>query len=781
MNHISSLSLSSAGNNNQSVANHHSINLSTLASVAALAGSQQGNQQPNHHSIENSTSNTATSNHTFLLNLTSLPHSATGDHKPHLLQNHHGEQKSFILATTATPEQLSDSNNRIAVLNSANNHNLIIQFSGCRSKESTFSNIDNHYAHYHPLAVHKSATPSGTNIHGATEHQHHSNHHAKALAASSNRLAKLHAVVARSTDTPERRTTDSPEISHYDKCLSKIGLQESNLRNRRLARQQLQLQQQQQSFSRLKRARSSSVDNLSELSGDEELEIVEGMEEEMDDDRDDDDSDESMDEADGQESILKFVESVLPSVTEKDEDPEKISFLSAFALSTKKAMQENEFRHFVRSKMNHRLSHLSFKLSMIEDDDILTDDTLNRPLGSIESSDLVPTDERLNARAEEKAFFMSALDLKPASTDITHQVLQRELAWLAVLQNRQIRIKRGDLVIGRLHNNLSNDVLDKWLPPLAVKCDASKTSGPKIANLIHSFMHLSYIEAETQEVKTASPRKAKSVEPNNNNSHHNHHQSQSHATTITRTSKSHKDGHPDRHPNMCLDKHSSKHHASTHPNNKMPTLNCDNQQSTPMSLSSNHHPPQQMHHLPTSKLINSKQFAQEFHESVLQETKMKMSNKAASTDNVAVIVNHNNNGHLNHHNQIQSHQTTQQQQQNHQNAQAYHHTIIYSDSLKPNYGTATEANHLDSKPVINSAPPIPSAVAIFKCKYIDTFYPLGRILISLFAVPEKIGPLQDQIRKLQLRMSQIGQETEFLAKRKNVRHFLRACLYYHWQ
>jgi len=37
-----------------------------------------------------------------------------------------------------------------------------------------------------------------------------------------------------------------------------------------------------------------------------------------------------------------------------------------------------------------------------------------------------------------------------------------------------------------------------------------------------------------------------------------------------------------------------------------------------------------------------------------------------------------------------------------------------------------------------------------------------------FIVPDKIGPMQEQIRKLQQRLAQISQDTQFLNERKNV-------------
>src|SRR5699024_6465699 len=129
-------------------------------------------------------------------------------------------------------------------------------------------------------------------IHTSAQSEHHHRDHVKSLA-SSNRLARLQAASARSTDSPERRQSDSPEISHYDKRLSKVGLQEAKLRNKRLAaRQQLQ------SLAKLKRMRSNSVDNLSDLSDDDELEIVENMDHEMEENEADAESEESVDEAD---------------------------------------------------------------------------------------------------------------------------------------------------------------------------------------------------------------------------------------------------------------------------------------------------------------------------------------------------------------------------------------------------------------------------------------------------------------------------------------------------
>lgn len=649
-----------------------------------MAGSGKHASIP-YNSTENGTPTTA--NHAIVLNLTSLPQSTDGK----LLGNHHhghpGEAKSFILTTT--PEHLSE-NGRL-VLNSGTNGNFIIQFSGgARAKETPLSAEQQTIqmppqpqpATQHLLALHKNVHNHSHGTHGYT---------AKPAHTPSNRaLARRND--ATQTVLPENsdKRPAAPVISHYDKRISKVSLEETKLRNKR---QRLQL-----SYTRVKRLRSNSVDNYSDLSSDEEMEM-------RIDDEDDGESYGSLDDNLGGDSLLKFVDSILPPL-QVDDDTEKLAFLAKCGLTTKKVIEEQEFSQFILRKMHRRVSHLSLQLEMLEGDVLAEErDTLAR----IETADIMPCDERLKERPEEKALLMEALSLRPVE-DATF-MLKKEISWLSAIKHRHNGRKRGLFSFRPLPNNVSNNVLKKWLPMLAEKTDQEiaeylgvfNSSDGKLANLEGGQPlkaangALPCLQSSAAEEGTSVSRKPKTpcetLRPSSQGSSHLNHL----ATTIRSAGRHRTD-----HSLPCLEKlvKSPKANASS---------NYDNHQSAAASSgkhSSHPHRPQLLHHLPTSKLINSKQFAQEFHESVLQETKMKMKSKQLSISSDSTATAQMGNGHMG------------QLATGHPNAQAAYNPVFFNDSQKASQaaGEGASLNHSD-RPAPNSAPPVPNPGTMFKCKY----------------------------------------------------------------
>ncbi len=201
---------------------------------------------------------------------------------------------------------------------------------------------------------------------------------------------------------------------------------------------------------------------------------------------------------------LDFVESILRPLP-LDESPQKVAFLEVLGLTTKRVHLEQSFQKYVIRRMAHRVSALSFKVELAEEEAVLEKE--NDHLCLLDSSSLVPSDERLltnggglldkseadkdeeeadkdkEAVAEAKAAFLSTLQLVPVA-DNEELVLKRELGWLAVIQERALLRRKleseGEEVVARhmrpVFNNLSSSVLNEWLPKLAEKCKLKKCS-----------------------------------------------------------------------------------------------------------------------------------------------------------------------------------------------------------------------------------------------------------------------------------------------------------------
>lgn len=415
----------------------------------------------------------------------------------------------------------------------------------------------------------------------------------------------------------------------YEKCLSKVNVEELKLRRKRLAR-----------LARIK-SNSQSGENVSDMSDDELAEI--GIEMESTSSSEVDNINTGY--TNGSESLLNFIDSVIP-VLELDTNPEKLEFMSKLGLITQPAKRQLEFDRYIRRKSSRKLCSASFQLDLFEENDVLLNDPSREEFPSKPHfcpSDIMPTSKILNAHhgtsltdsnnITDKESYMKALGLFPSSVDVQ---LETELTWLAVIQNRQSRKKRRIVCVGKTYNNLSDKVLNTWLPQLSSSLSSSKTC--IMSDLIDQF---------GEWVPLNDPNKAVIVQTS---------EIAPSSTMIKQEDDecaSHTDTHRTIRGTSCLE--------TTVPN----VAQTDNQINNNTNSS-------QITIQPSNKILNTKQFAQEFHELVLLETQKQMSkqNNCTATDLCS--------------------------------SASAQHTIIYSDHLKPHPDVAHQTGVDQNGPITAS-------------------------------------------------------------------------------
>lgn len=482
---------------NYTNSSNNSINLTTLASVAALAG--------NHRTA-------ALNSDTYLTNSTTTTSNAySAAHHPN--EHHHSNDFGQHISNTA---------NSIDTLpRNLMNHNSASIKEECDARKSM-------------------------------NNTHHSD------------------LQRKSFNNVKQEMTDETNEPQFDKCLSRVNVEEIKLRRKRLAR-----------LARIK-SNSQSLDNLSDLS-DEELAIELGSPVSSEPDH--------PIPTRSSDSLLQFIESVIP-VLELDTDSPKLEFMSKLGLITHQAKRELELDQYVKRISSRKLcsaGSTSFQFDDENDILLIDPDYEEFPSGAhFRPTDILPSAKELHAD-NDKNDFMKSLGLKSSKVEVQ---LQTELTWLAVIQNRHSRRKRRIVCVGKTYNNLSDKVLNTWLPQLASSLNSSTKQSvseltEQLGDWISSEHHLS-VEVK-EELNNKTIKGTLCLDSNNVESN---------------------------------DNHSTNTVAST-------------------SVNSN------------TKILNTKQFAQEFHELVLLETQKQMSKQSSS-----VVADPVSSAHA-------------------------QHTIIYSDHLKP--------------------------------------------------------------------------------------------------
>ncbi|KAJ6220171.1 hypothetical protein RDWZM_005983 [Blomia tropicalis] len=675
-------------------ASNHSINLSTLASVAALAGNHHKPNHRFHSQLEHHNLGTS-SNHAIVGNLANhmSQQSSINEHSKLLLSQH--DPKLFKLEN-------SSGNGRLLLNTASNGTNMYIQLSGAiRTKEElNYTNVGKNVNDNHIM----------TNLH---HHHYHNN----------------------KTTKPSKRirvpSADSPQNGERSSKVVLINMEEHENREREP----------------LKRSLTIDLPDKSDI--ELEIDCIENKKIKLDDENNDEEFEKSEDDENNlalenennvEFSMIKLLDQVI-SPLPLSNDPKKLNFFTyGLGLLTKADYNEYKFHQFVRYKMARRLSHMSFKMSMFDEDEILEPVPISQNICNIECSEVMPNSIQLTERLDEKEDFMNSLNLISVATDSEKQ-LKRELSWLTIIKNRHIRRKRGDPCSAHIQNNLSHNVLHQWIGQLAAKFkmeNRDKPSELKIIKLIQPLLSFDYIDSDDiQEIKTDSDNEIKLVEK---------------SSTIVENQKK-----------PTIDKKQSCDYS----NNFQANSSSDNQPIKTVDVSNNNESTSVVtqveaiahnNQLSTNKLINPKQFAQDFYDSLWKETNEKQATKAAAAAATSMVTHQ----HLapissDISMQIGTHQQAQFSGSNnennhltHSNAQKQYLHLIHSNessSSKPNQITIVDGGFSHSPP--------------------PTVVPLKITPLNIFKFPEKIGLMREQIIKVQQRMTLISQKAKYLNEKKN--------------
>ncbi|OTF74886.1 hypothetical protein BLA29_006932 [Euroglyphus maynei] len=309
----------------------------------------------------------------------------------------------------------------------------------------------------------------------------------------------------------------------------------------------------------------------------------------------------------------------LPLKENDDEDLGKMEFLSLLGLTTHRMKREDDLDNYIQTKMNRRLTHASFKVDWLveQEDDMLKVDseyeTFKRwPYFS--ESKIIPNADRLHTKGvrknnRNKIQFYETLGLKRPSVE---NKLKTEIDWLAVIRNRQMRRKRGFVCVGKQYQNLNEQILRTWIPLLSSSSDDNnseiiKRIKTKVIQNLDDYLHYKEVTIQSSEnreqqqsdtqVMTIDCNPAEVIRPPSSSS-------SSMARTITTQ------------PSSSISK--PKKISNKNDRNTIFVIN-DNHQQPITTLSQ---PTAALTIIPTTmanKILNPKQFAQEFHESVLNK------------------------------------------------------------------------------------------------------------------------------------------------------------------
>lgn len=402
---------------------------------------------------------------------------------------------------------------------------------------------------------------------------------------------------------------------NYDKCLSKINIEVMKLRNKRKA----YLNKLKRNFN-ANNEYSKINDDMSDGFDDNSLDIQ-------------------------QDSFVNFIDDVLPVLPLNKNDSNKMNFLSELGLITHQKKRERELDEFIQRRKNRRICNSSFRLQQLRDN---ANDILDfepgfekfKRLAFFSQSDIVPNLDIDNAEQnqlvnstsmEDKDEILNAIGLVPSTNK---KKIKMEFDWLSVLKNRLMRRKRGEITVGKTYNNLTNEVLNVWLPKLL----SSSSLDPKLIKEFNKILPINF-ESADEELKKDN------IEMNQ--------ESRKLVTLECRFS-----------PTKTINSELKRNELINYTNTS--TTTNDNQAQSmilgnTISLLNN-----------SNKIINSKQFAQEFHESVLLETQKQISKNNGSSSSSLITINHCGGG---------GHNDVNLSTINH--AQA----IIYSDHIRINNET----------------------------------------------------------------------------------------------
>lgn len=414
---------------------------------------------------------------------------------------------------------------------------------------------------------------------------------------------------------------------NYDQSLSTINIEVMKLRNKRKAY-----------LNKLKQ-------NLNASNGYSQINLTT-------DDIPDEFDDNSIDISNKEDSFVNFIDEVLPVLPLNKNDSDKMDFLSNLGLITHQQKRERELDEFIQRKKNRRVCSSSFKLQQLQDNanDILDFEPGFEKyprLAFLSQSDIVPntldtdnTEQKplLNtgSRPDEDEV-LNAIGLVPSTNK---RKIKIEFDWLSVLKNRLMRRKRGQITVGKTYNNLTDEVLNIWLPKLL----SSTSLDPKLVKQFNKILPIN-LESNDDELK-------------NDNNIEMSQESKKLVTLECRLPQAKTINSELKIKNEVINYSNTSNTSTT--DNQPQSLILGNT----ISLLTN-----------SNKIINSKQFAQEFHESVLLETQKQISKNnggSSSASSSLITINHCGGGGASHHND------TNLSTINH--AQA----IIYSDHLRFN-------------------------------------------------------------------------------------------------
>ena len=646
----------------------NSINLTTLASVAALAGNS------NRNSITSS-SQFVTGSSINSNNLTNHSNSQQSfDSHSHLHLNHHHHHQPHQQAEL--PKAVINSNSFALHFNALNNDNK----------------CNNHQSKHHQMKS-KIEPNEMENIQQQQQanrldmKKNHENDNTQYILHCQQRIDRKQAQIK---ELEESIQQDLLNGENFNENLSKINLEVLQLRKKRLAH----LNRLKEKIQQLEQQKQQSSDNLMMTIDDNSLSDADLTE--IDENRSI--SDDSIDVFnDEHESLVEFMDNVLPSLPLKENDDEdlgKMEFLSLLGLTTHRMKREDDLDNYIQTKMNRRLTHASFKVDWLneQENDILEVDpeyeTFKRwPYFS--ESKINPNSDRLHStksirkNSRNKIQFFETLGLKQPSAI---NKLKTEIDWLAVIRNRQMRRKRKFVCVGKEYQNLDEQILRTWIPILLSSSSSSdvndsemiKRIKTKVIPNLDDYFHYKDITIQSNEIENHQRQESQSdtqimtidcnpaevIRPSSSSS------SSIAKTIITPSSSISKQSQP-------------KKISNKNDRNTIVVINSDNhhqQQPITTTTASSQSIAQP---LPTttatttinSKILNPKQFAQEFHESVLLETQKQMNGKHQIQTNGS-FVNIINADSLHHHHHSQPLMLTTATTTT---SNAQHAAIIYSD------------------------------------------------------------------------------------------------------
>ncbi|UXI18870.1 hypothetical protein NH340_JMT04813 [Sarcoptes scabiei] len=281
-----------------------------------------------------------------------------------------------------------------------------------------------------------------------------------------------------------------------------------------------------------------------------------------------------------EDSFIRFIDKVIPTLPLNLKDKKKENFTKTLGLTTLKSKRERELKSFIKNKLYRRLSNASFKLDYVEE--FLSSFLLESPIETFRteayfsSAKISPDSDFLKQKNNDdsKQSLLDTLGL--TSSTINHKI-KSELDWLSVLKNRKIRRKRNLVCVGKIYNNLSDQILNEWLKKLVSSKSIESSINSELVLKVREKIPIDFKENEIHSL---------TIDQQND-----HNQNE----TIDSYSKSVITG------NTNID---SEHKTLPLLTSKSVEYNCN-----------------------IGKIINPTRFAQEFHESVLLETQKQITSK----------------------------------------------------------------------------------------------------------------------------------------------------------